>query len=93
MLIQVYYKKSNLLGGIMDKFRYVEFLVGLAAMLVSISICWGVLQNKITNIETQQDRTRIDHDLLTTIATKIEVMQKDIAELKVDCKEINSRLK
>jgi hypothetical protein len=76
-----------------NKFKYVEFMIGLAAMLISVGVCYGILQTRIGTLENASLNNKSDHDLLISIATKIENMQKDITELKVDCKEMNAKIK
>jgi hypothetical protein len=76
----------------MTKIKYIELIISIATMLITVGICWGIVQERLKNIEGQQSRYGEDHDTIIRIATTLERTQKDIAEIKLDVKEIKASM-
>ena len=69
------------------EFSYAQFFVGLAAMLISVGVCYGIIQNKIASLEMIAIETKSDHDLLIRISANLESVKADVQEIKKDLKE------
>jgi len=55
-------------------------------MLLTIGIAYGVIQSRITALESVAIETKSDHDILIRISTNLETVQSDIKEIKRDLK-------
>jgi hypothetical protein len=66
---------------------WVQTLITIGAMLVCISIAWATCSTKLTVLEKRVDQGQGDHDVLISLNTKMDLLMKDVGELKHDLKK------
>ena len=54
--------------------EYMEIILALCTILVSVGISWGIISTKIKQLETRVDKFDKDHDLLVELNTKIDML-------------------
>ena len=66
---------------------WINFLVGLATTFVAVGVSYGICISKISALEEVALRVQSDHDVLVRISEKIDVIQRDVKEIKSDVKK------
>ena len=56
------------------------YLSEILTAIVSISVSYGVVKTKISNIEAEMNTFRKDHDLLVELNTKMDMLLKQRAK-------------
>lgn len=56
------------------------YLSEILTAIVSISVSYGVVKTKISNIEAELNTFRKDHDLLVELNTKMDMLLKQRAK-------------
>ena len=59
-----------------------QFGLQVAILLASIAIAYGVIVTKVNALEKSIARSDIDHDAVIVIVTKLNIMQKDLNDIK-----------
>jgi len=75
-----------------DYLQPVQFAIYLAILLLGCGIAYANLTSRISAVEKDYGAYRSDHDLLVQIATKMETVESDIKEIKIDLKLLSKEL-
>lgn len=61
----------------MNKSKLMEsYLAEILTAIISVSVSYGVVKTKISQIESELDTFRRDHDLLVELNTKMDMLLK-----------------
>jgi hypothetical protein len=70
-----------------------NFVIGIATTFVAVGISYGVCISKISQLEQQASQIRLDHDSVISLVTKFDTVLEDLKEIKIDLKEIKTKIK
>ena len=70
-----------------------QFLIYLAILLLGLGASYGTANNRLNTLEDQAKVSQKDHETVISLTTKIDRMIDDIREIKIDVKEIKSKIK
>jgi len=66
------------------------FLLQCGVLLVSVGIVWGTLSMKVGHLESEITSRKSDHDTLIIIVTKLDVVQTELVDIKLQIKELRN---
>jgi len=66
---------------------WITFIISIVTTVLAVGICFGALNNKVTTLEEAVKTYSIDHDVLIRISEKIDIVQRDVKEIKLDMKK------
>ena len=75
-----------------DAITYIQFIVYLGVLILSIGICYATMTNKIESLESQVPTIRSSHESVILLNDRFERIQKDTSEIKSDIKDIKASL-
>lgn len=64
----------------------VNFTISLITAGILVGIAWGANASRICALEDNVKAYQSDHDVLIAISTKLDIVQRDIKEIKLDLK-------
>ena len=65
---------------------WVQTLITVITIVAGISVAWGNNAAKINGLENRVDSMKTDHDVLISLNTKMDIIMKDVHEVKDDLK-------
>lgn len=68
-----------------------QFIIYIAILVLSVGITYGALNVKVSILEDSAVISSKDHDLITSIQTKLDFILDDLREIKLDLKAIKER--
>jgi hypothetical protein len=66
---------------------WVQMAITAGTILAALGIAWGAYGNKVGQLEKRVDQIQSDHDILITLNTKMDLVMKDLCEVKIDLKK------
>ena len=65
---------------------WITFAISMVTTVLAVGICFGAMNNKITKLEEEVKAYSADHDVLIRISEKLDIVQRDVKEIKMDVK-------
>jgi hypothetical protein len=77
---------------IKDYIQPIQFIVYLIIIILGCGAGYASLTGRLGSIEKDLSVYKSDHDLLVQIATKVNILESDIKEIKGDIKQLSKEL-
>ena len=65
---------------------WITFAISMVTTVLAVGICFGAMNNKIIKLEEEVKAYSADHDVLIRISEKLDIVQRDVKEIKMDVK-------
>lgn len=66
---------------------WIQTGITILIIVASWAVAWGAIATKIQALEQRGNDIRSDHDLLISVNAKMDIMMRDLVEVKGDVKK------
>ena len=77
---------------IKDYLQPVQFAIYLVILILGCGFAYANITSRISSVEKDFNVYKTDHDLLVQIATKVNILETDLKEIKKDVKELSKEI-